>query len=309
MTKPMISNRPLYLISSVIRPEEKSILNAAKQYGFEVRSVLLNKAHFAMEEDEQGHATERTAQQPFALIRTPAFFAGCQLASIYEANGFRVFNDASVLNLFGQKIQSDAWLKANELPYIPSTVVFCEAQLAAAADLIGFPLVMKPSIGGFGKLVHIIRDIDELRNVAEQLLTFAPSSHKSILLQQYVKIKHDIRAIVIGNRLVAAYERCLPPGSKNCGPRNVAQGAIGHRFDLDGTDILMLTKLAQKARSSCLGIDLLIDKDGKRFICDVNPVCRFEEAVRVTGVDIAAELLSHLAGNPLRPPRVAYATF
>jgi len=206
-----------------------------------------------------------------------------------------LFNSADTISLFGQKVQTDAWLKTHGFPAIPSILAYSEATALQAAEILGFPLVVKPSIGGFGKLVQVIRDEEELRNVCEYILGFAPASHKCFYLQQYVDIAFDIRAVLIGDNCVASYKRMLPDNADRMGPRNVAQGAIGAAHTLEPLQVSMLERLARTAESDFLGVDMLISSDGQEYLCDINPVCRFQEAARVTGVDIANLLLDHVS--------------
>ncbi len=285
--------RPLQVICSVARPEEKALYERAKTHGFDSEIVLVDKATFP------GPAIPASAPgatgQSVALMRTASFFAAGQIASVLEAEDKALFNKSDTIALFGQKVQTDAWLRAHGFPTIPSVLAYSEKSALSAAELIGYPLVVKPSIGGFGKLVQVIRDEEELRNVCEYVLGFAPASHKSFYLQKHVDIEFDIRAVTIGDTCVASYNRILAEGASGHGPRNVAQGAIGENYTLDPKHVAMLERLAREAGSDFLGVDLLISTEGEEFICDVNPVCRFQEATRVTGVDIADCLLDYVA--------------
>jgi len=281
--------RALRIVCSVVRAEEKALLARAPDYGFDPMVQLVGTDVF---QSEMTGSTD-DAHRPVTLIRTPSFFAATQIAAIAKASGDVVINSTKVVSLFGQKVTTDSWLAQHDLCPIPNRTVFCEeAALKAAADL-GYPVVAKPSIGGFGKMIQVLRDPDELRNYVELITSFAPSSHRSIYLQQQVDILHDIRVVLIGGQIIASFSRELPEGSSSNGPRNVAQGAVGHPFALAPEDVTLMERLGQATSADFLGVDLLIDQSGKRFICDVNPVCRFEEAARVTGTDIVGHILTY----------------
>ncbi len=268
------------------------LFERASSHGFSPEIVLASKTAFTVPTTS---SSPKMSQRSVSLMRTASFFAAGQIASVLEASNQSVSNSADTISLFGQKVQTDAWLRLNGFPTIPSVVAYSEQSALAAAETLGFPLVVKPSIGGFGKMVQVVRDEDELRNVVEYILGFAPASHKCLYLQKHVDIEFDVRAVLVGQRNIAAFNRVLSDEQNVLGPRNVAQGAIGERFELEPKDVAMLESLATKASSDFLGVDLLISKTGEKFICDVNPVCRFQEAVRVTGVDIPNELLDYVA--------------
>ena len=69
-----------------------------------------------------------------------------------------------------------------------------------------------------------------------------------------------------------------------------------------------MERLGELTATDFLGVDVLVDQDGQPFVCDVNPVCGFRESVRVTGIDVAAEVIRYVRDTSRRAGELVYSS-
>lgn len=272
----------LYIVTSVLRPEEKQLLQQASRYG--IKAVHVSTEQIVLE------GKEDFSTGSVFLIRTPSYFQSTQISFVLESLGYTVFNKHWQLSIFGQKVLTDAWLMEHGLPTIPSAFAFSMTKIEQIAKRLSYPLVLKPNIGGFGKLVHIIRDSVDFRQACDYIWAFAPSFHKVVYAQKYIDVVTDVRALILGGKVIATMERV----NDNALSKNIAQGGIGRVYSLNQTTQITLDKLCQILPQGFLGVDILIDREGNNYICEINAVCRFSEISKICDTSIVDVLLKDL---------------
>jgi len=269
----------IHVVASVVRAEEKALVKACASQGIPADILLTDELVL----------TPRRAYPANAifLMRTPSYFAGTQVSWVLENLGYAVLNPHWQISLFGQKVTTDHWLARAGIPIIPSAVLFGDAQLRTAAQRLGYPLIIKPNIGGFGNLVHTVESDRELSQACAYLKAFAPSHHQTIFLQRKLDVQRNLRVNLLGGQVLTVIERF----GVDEGPVNVSRGAVGEPYNLAEPEAALMARLGELLPHGFLGVDVLVTREGQPFICDVNPACGFWESVRVTEVDIAAEVV------------------
>src|SRR5262245_43842110 len=142
------------IIASVVRAEEKALARACAGLGIPAETLLTDELVLTLE-------AAYPADTVF-LVRAPGYFAATQVSAALEALGYPVLNPHWQIRLFGQKVTSDYWLAAAGVPVVPSATLFGPVRVKEAADRLGYPLILKPNIGGFGNLVHTVASEREL---------------------------------------------------------------------------------------------------------------------------------------------------
>jgi glutathione synthase/RimK-type ligase-like ATP-grasp enzyme len=183
--------------------------------------------------------------------------------------------------------------KANGLPAIPSFsgIPSTEKDIKQCVEELGhFPLIIKVTGGSLGVGVIRVDSIQSMRSV----LDYLESLNVNVLIRKYIDHDYYVRAIVVGNKLVASH----------------AAFTIGEEFRTNAGDdtfqkrearVLPADQQAMIVKSVNMlgfetgGVDLLFDKDDNLFIAEVNFPNNFTVTQRVTGVDIASEMVAHLA--------------
>lgn len=268
----------LYVISSGIRFEERLLLSAASNQGAQVQHIVDTNLLVGDGRLIRGNAP--------VLLRTPSYFRSCVIASWLEARGHRVANDLAAVSRFGIKSRTDDWLKGKGIPTIPFRICLDSSQLPEAARQLGFPLVVKPDIGGFGTRVHLVRDEPELRQLSEYILSFSPTHIRYVLAQKYCHVLHDLRVLIVDGKLVAVMDRV----HENALVKNVAEGGHGREYALQPPELGVVDALCACLPVGYFGLDVFVTPEGP-VVCEVNATCRFSELTKVSGIDIASMLV------------------
>ena len=204
------------------------------------------------------------------------------------AAGVRAVNPAPAIERTVDKFLASALLAAAGVP-TPRTVA-CERAddaLAAFADL-GSDVIVKPLFGSMGFGMARVDDPD----VAQRVFRALEIERAVYYLQE--TIPHDgvdIRALVIGDRVVGAIER-VGDGWR----ANLARGAHARAITLSDERAEVCVRAAQVVGADYAGVDLLRGADGREHVLEVNGIPGWKGVEDVTGVDVAAALVAKLEG-------------
>jgi ribosomal protein S6--L-glutamate ligase len=174
---------------------------------------------------------------------------------------------------------------------VPPTVIAAAPRdreaVAAAADELGYPLVLKPTVATQGIGVTRVADRDALEGVLDYLDAihrFPPTGEKSVLLQAFLPDATDIRVMVIDGTAVGAVER-YGPGWKH----NVHRGAAVRSVPVDGEIRTVAETVAQTLAIDYVGVDLL-RSDGVVYCSETNARPTIDDPALYEG-DLFARLI------------------
>lgn len=272
----------LRMLIEDLRPEEREIARRAAAMGIDLSVERLNQLRWP--------AVNTCSEPSTVLIRIPSFYHRVQASAMLEYAGHAVYNASWQLGTFGQKAVACVWFDRHQLPGIPTFACFNVASAVESARLLRYPVIVKPSIGGFGRLVHWIETERELIQAYEYLDAYAPKTLSTRVVQKALDVRTDIRVVILDGRVIAVMERVLP-GAK---ARNISRGGMGRRHELTVKEAEVVSRVSTTVGRGFFGVDILTDQNGKPYLCEVNAVCQFTETARVCGTDIAGELLSTL---------------
>lgn len=218
------------------------------------------------------------------------------LSHLWEKEGVRLFNSADGVEVCDDKMLTYIAL-ANGGVEIPDTLPapLCyypdarvrEEYCRVVEERLGYPLVVKKSFGSWGMDVNLIQNFAELTKIAEEYKLFPH------LYQKYIAAKRgeDTRVLVIGGKAVAAMRR------RNDGDfrSNIELGGRGYPAEITKSYREISERAARLLSLDYCGIDLLEGEDGRPIVCEVNSNAFFNEAEKVTGVNIAGAYAAHIA--------------
>jgi RimK family alpha-L-glutamate ligase len=208
-----------------------------------------------------------------------------------EERGIRVVNSARVIERTVDKFWTSATLERHGLP-TPATVV-CESIEAAyeARDRLGGDVIVKPLFGSMG--LGMVRVSDE--ETAFRVFRAIETIRGVFYLQRAIEHDgRDVRAFVVGGRVVAAIER-RAPGWRT----NMAQGAEARALVLPEAWADLAVRAAKAVGAVYAGVDLLPAPDGTVYVLEVNGIPGWQGLQEATRLDIAAVLVEHLAREPI----------
>jgi len=277
-----VSDFTLGLFYTVIRPEEKWILEAAEARGIPVERLPDDEVTFPL--------VRNGVKSDVVLNRSMSHTRSLYGLRFFEHYGLRTVNRFDVVNLCGDKILTSLRLQEAGIP-TPRTVVALTPEAALKAlDQVGYPAVLKPPVGSWGRLMAKVDDREEAEQIIEHKDALASPMHSVFYVQEYVpKPDRDIRANVIDGEFVAAiYRRSLAWRT------NTARGGEGEPVGPSPEIEELAVRAAQAVGGGFLAVDLMESPDGL-VVHEVNHTPEFKTVRAVTGVDIAAKVVDYVS--------------
>jgi [lysine-biosynthesis-protein LysW]--L-2-aminoadipate ligase len=214
-------------------------------------------------------------------------------ARICEDRGMQVLNSAAAIQVCGDKWQTSRTLAAAGLP-TPRTALALtpEAGLAALAE-IGYPALIKPLVGSWGRMIVTLRDEQMADEVFDYVRSLpGPQSHLVYVQELIAKPGRDIRAIMVGGEFIGAVYRVAEDTRTN-----VARGASTRPCPESAELAKLATAAAAAVGADIAAVDLIEDEDGRLLLLEVNHRVEFSGFQEAVGdqVDVAGRIVEYLA--------------
>jgi [lysine-biosynthesis-protein LysW]--L-2-aminoadipate ligase len=271
----------LGLFYTIIRPEEKWLLEAAEKRGLPVERLHDEAVTFPL--------VRNGFHADLVLNRSVSHSRSLYALRFFEHYGVPTVNPYEVVALCGDKVLASLRLDEAGIP-TPRTVVALTPEAALKAlDEIGYPAVLKPPIGSWGRLMAKVDDPEEAEQIIEHKTALGSPMHSIFYVQEYIaKPERDLRAFVVGDEIVASMSR----HSKDW-RTNASRGATAepHAPTPEMTDLAL--RAAAAVGGGVLAVDLMESPDGL-VVHEVNPTPEFRALAGATGVDIAGRILDYV---------------
>jgi len=260
-----------------IRPDERMLFEALDDLGVPYDKVYTPQLKVVFDAAGQ-------AQVPWkvAIERCVSQSRGHGVTRALEAFGVKVINPSEVIELCGDKLATNARLHAEGVPTPRTGVAFDgEAALELIED-IGYPVVLKPTVGSWGRMVSKLNDRDAAEAVIEHKEVLGGPQHGIFYVQELInKPDRDIRAFVIGGRCIGAIYRTSPHWITN-----TARGAKASNCPVTPEIAEMAQAAAAAVHGQIVAIDLMEDPGRGLMVIEVNHTMEFKNSVSTTGVNI-----------------------
>lgn len=264
------------LVCTGIRPEEKMLVEAFRSRGVDLQVVDDRLVH-----GDLGAWPEGLPQVDAVLLRAKSHWRNVVLARWLEARGAVTVNRAPVLETCGDKIATTLALLTAGVPTLSASVAFTPEGGHEVARALGYPMVVKPVIGSWGRLIGKLNDADALETVLDHKEALGGAPHAVTYLQKYIELRgRDVRSFVVDGRCVAAIHRTSPHWKTN-----THLGATASKLEVDATLAAVSEGAAAAVGGGVVAIDLFETEDGY-LVNEVNGSMEFRNSVHTTGVDI-----------------------
>jgi len=271
------------LYHTILRPEEKAIAQAAESRGHQVQKIRDRDVTFPLEPND--------LKVDVVLNRSVSHSRSLYAARFFEHYGIPSVNTPEVIEKCGDKVVTSILLKRAGIP-TPRTIVALTPESALKAlDQVGYPAVLKPPVGSWGRLQAKVHDHDEAEQILEHKSALRSSNHDVFYVQEYIpKPERDIRSMVVGDSLVAAIYRFSDKWRTN-----TARG--GHAEALPPTPELteLSLRAAKAVGGGVLAVDLMEAPSGL-VVHEVNHTAEFKNVARTTDTDIAGSIVEYAVG-------------
>lgn len=275
----------LGVLVSHLREEEKLILAAAAERGFETQVL-----------QDRSLMLDLTSPEPplvdLVLDRCVAHTRGACILRIFDRWGIPTLNSSQAVDICDDKVMMSAALASAGVPTLRTAVAFSIESALQIGEAFGYPLIVKPVSGSWGRLLAKANSPESLRTLLEQKQQLGTHHHGVFYLQEYVtKPGRDIRAFVVGGEVVAASYR-----NAEHWITNVARGAVSTVCPVTSEIEGMSRAAAHAVGAEIAGVDLVETADGLKII-EVNSGAEFKGLRSTTSVPIAAVIVEHAAGK------------
>lgn len=205
-----------------------------------------------------------------------------------ENLGIRTVNSARSSILCNNKTLTTQILEKNNLPVPETVLAFSQEQALAAAKKIGFPVVVKPVWGSWGRLISKADTYEALEAILEHKAALGSPQHSIFYLQKFIfKPGRDIRVFIVGGKAIAAMYRVSEHWLTN-----TAKGAVPQHMELNKEIAELVEKAAEVLGVEIAGVDLVEYEKGYLFF-EINATPEFHGLKQVANVNIAKKIVEY----------------
>jgi [lysine-biosynthesis-protein LysW]--L-2-aminoadipate ligase len=285
------------VLYSRMRVEEKALFTALDERGVDFDRLFVGEMSFDLSGQDMG-------QYDAVLCRCLSHSQSCYLTRWLEAGGVPVVSSHHTVVTCGDKLLTSTALREAGIPIPRTTVAFTPESALRAIDEMGYPVVLKPLLGSWGRLLARINDRDAAEAILEHKTTLGGHEHSVFYIQEYMeKPGRDIRTLVVGDEVVYAIYRYSQHWITN-----TARGGDARPCPLTSEIRDLSLAAAQAVGEGIVAVDLLEDADGRLVVNEVNHTPEFHGAMEATGMDIAGYMVDYVLTKAAEGVRARYDT-
>jgi [lysine-biosynthesis-protein LysW]---L-2-aminoadipate ligase len=279
------SSKSLIILYDSMRWEEKSLYEAAKRKGVEDCRLVDCKDIFIELNRKDAMYTDKTVIQ-----RTVSYFKSLHSTAALEGLGASIINPLETAVTCGNKLFCHMVLNKGDIRTPKSITAFSEKAALEGLDKLGYPAVIKPTIGSWGRLIALLRDKDAARAVIEDRQHMFPLYHVYYFEEFVNRPPRDIRAIVVGDSVAAAIYRYS--GNEEW-KTNMALGGRAENCPITKELEDVCISACKAVSGKVVGVDLMESKEDGLVVHEVNNTTEFKNTVKVTGIDIPGLIVEY----------------
>jgi len=271
------------VLYSRVRVEEKWIFAAMEKRGIDYERLDDRVISFDLENPEPWRAFDAV------LERSISYTSGLYALRLLNSFGVPTVNTAAVAEVCGDKLTTSAMLAKAGVPQPRNVVAFTPEAALDAIEAFGYPVVLKPVVGSWGRLLAKVNDRDAAEAVLEHKATLGSVQHSVFYIQEFIKKPgRDIRAIVIGDRVLTAMYR-----KSEHWITNTARGGEGELCPITPEIEEMCLKATAAVGGGVLAVDLIEHTERGYLVNEINHTMEFHTMQPVSGIDIAGEIVEY----------------
>ena len=273
------------ILYSRARVEEKLIIEA------------LEKRYIAFDLIDDGELVldiERNsmAQYDVVLERCINHSRAVNALRILNDWGVKTVNSYITADTCGDKLLTTSALVKAGLPVPRTKVAFTPESALLAIEELGYPVVLKPAIGSWGRLLSKVNDREAAEAILEHKEILGNYNHSIFYIQEFIrKPGRDIRSFVVGDETICAIYRDSAHWITN-----TARGGKASNCPVTPELNRLSVAAAQAVGGGVLAVDILEDQERGLLVNEVNYTMEFRNSIAPTGVDIPGRIVDYLVG-------------
>lgn len=269
------------ILMSRVRVEEKLLLEELERRG--VNIIRLDDRELFMDLEKPWSNCDVVLERAINHLRA------LYVLRILNGWGVPTVNTYEVANTCGDKLLTSTALINAGVPSPRTLMAFTPESALEAIDELGYPVVMKPAVGSWGRLLAKINDRDAAEAILEHKVTLGSFHHGAFYIQEYVnKPGRDIRAFVVGDETICAIYRDSPHWITN-----TARGGKASNCPVTPELDELCVRSARAVGGGVVAIDLFESERGL-LVNEVNYTMEFRNSIDTTGVNIPARIVDYV---------------
>ncbi len=270
------------ILYSRVRAEEKLLFEEFERRGVDLE--LLDDGQLIFEITQGPRFANQFTDFDVVVERCISHARALYSLHILNDRGVKTVNTARVSDTCGNKLQTTSALTRAGVPQPRCLVAYSPESALQAIEELGYPVVLKPAVGSWGRLLSKINDREAAEAILEHKEVLGSYHHSIFYIQEYVaKPQRDIRAFVIGNETVAAIYRDSAHWITN-----TARGGKASNCPITPELNDICVAAARAVGGGVVAIDVFEDPDRGLLINEVNYTMEFRNSIAPTGVNIPA---------------------
>ncbi len=269
------------ILCSLIRKEEKLLFDEFRRQGLAFDRI----------DDRELILDLHQRQWDFDVILERCINHSRALHSLKYLNdcGVKTVNTYEVASTCGDKLLTTLALIRDSVPTPRVYVAYTAESALQAIERLGYPVVLKPAVGSWGRLLSKVNDRDAAEAILEHKETLGSYHHSTFYIQEYVEKRgRDIRSFVVGDETICAIYRTSPHWITN-----TARGGVATNCPVTPELNEISVRAAKAVGGGVVAIDIFETADGLT-VNEVNYTMEFRNSIDTTGVNIPAKVVDYV---------------
>jgi [lysine-biosynthesis-protein LysW]---L-2-aminoadipate ligase len=273
------------VLYSRVRVEEKWIFAAMERRGIDYERLDDRRIFFDLDHPETWR------QYDAVLERSISYTNGLYALRILNGWGIPTVNSAAVAEACGDKLATSSALGRAGVPQPRNVIAFTPESALQAIEEMGYPVVLKPVVGSWGRLLAKVNDRDAAEAILEHKSVLGSYQHSIFYIQEFIKKPgRDIRAFVVGDRTITAIYRKSPHWITN-----TARGGEGEVCPITPDLAEICGKATQAVGGGVLAVDIIEHPDRGYLVNEINHTMEFHTTQPITGIDIGEIVVDYVS--------------
>ncbi|MCL4466349.1 MAG: lysine biosynthesis protein LysX [Chloroflexi bacterium] len=270
------------VLVSRVRAEEKLLFEEMERRGLDFDLIDDREIIFDLQQ-------KPLAQYDLILERCINHSRALYALKVLEEWGIKCVNRYKVADNCGNKLLTTMRLIAEGLPTPQNKLAFTPESALRAIEEMGYPVVLKPAVGSWGRLLSKVNDREAAEAILEHKETLGSYHHSIFYIQEFVKKPgRDIRSFVVGDETICAIYRYSEHWITN-----TARGGRADNCPITPEINDLSLRAAKAVGGGVVAVDLLESERGM-LVNEVNYTMEFRNSIAPTGINIPAKVVDYL---------------
>jgi [lysine-biosynthesis-protein LysW]---L-2-aminoadipate ligase len=278
------------IIISHVRPEEKLLITSFQARGIEPDVIADRDINLDITAGPEQLAPSGIRWCDYDLImeRSVSTSRGLYLLAIFAVWGLNALNSYETASTCADKFRTTIALTRAGIPQPRARTTFDPDTTIQAIHDLGYPAVLKPVTGSWGRLLARVNDREAAEAIIEHRQTLGDYNLHVYYVQEYInKPGRDIRAFVVGERTICAIYRDSAHWITN-----TARGGKASNCPVSPELNDLCVRAAHAVGGGIVAIDVLEDPKRGFLVNEVNHTMEFRNSSIPTGVNIPSEVVT-----------------